>query len=49
MNVKKTKKFEENCPENYHVHDKLWIVMTETINHQVFSNCSSLCNNLRQA
>ena len=21
MNVKKTKKFKENCPENYHVHD----------------------------
>ena len=21
MNVKKTKKFKDNCPENYHVHD----------------------------
>ena len=21
VNVKKTKKFKENCPENYHVHD----------------------------
>ena len=25
MNVKKTKKFKENHPENYHVHDKTWV------------------------
>ena len=25
MNVKKTKKFKENRPENYHVHDRDWI------------------------
>ena len=23
MNVKKTKKFKENCPENYHVPDNM--------------------------
>ena len=28
MNVKKTKKFKENRPENYHVHDRYDMPMT---------------------
>ena len=33
MNVKKTKKFKENRPENYHVHDKLLEVTSVSALH----------------
>ena len=31
MNVKKTKKFKENRPENYHVHDTQQSIVTELV------------------
>ena len=33
MNVKKTKKFKENRPENYHVHDSINVASPRTIPH----------------
>ena len=29
MNVKKTKKFKENRPENCHVHDSRWLAVVD--------------------
>ena len=35
MNVKKTKKFKENRPENYHVHDRFLPCILKELNEDV--------------
>ena len=45
MNVKKTKKFKENCPENYHVHDTCVVYMCggmHSIGYDVQNVCESI-------
>ena len=37
-NVKKTKKFKENCPENYHVHDTNLLSARENQRHGANGN-----------